>query len=120
MSEPREPGAQAYLSRTDVEIELAKLALVVMRAAPQAFGELAPARGHAEGGVFPADCASRLLARTRPEHRVFVQGRLQELARCMPGAAAGDAQEWLNVAMELSAPPADMALPQELERRTRR
>lgn len=114
MREFEEPGEQAYLSRTEVEIELARLALLVMRAAPDTFEELGhrahPARRPQDD--LPAQLASHLLARTRPEHRPFVEARLLELASCLAGMRIDDAHEWLDLTLDLTGrPPAEPRVP---------
>ena len=97
MQDPQIPARQDYLARSDVELELARIALAVMRAAPDAFEGLgAQARPpHAR----PGELAAGLLARTRPEHRPFVEARLRELARCHAGGHAAATHEWLDVAV---------------------
>lgn len=108
MREIEEPGEQAYLSRTEVEMELARLALVVMRAAPASFEDLG-ARGRPPrrcDDEIPAELASRLLRRTRPEHRPFVESRLLELARCLAGVRTGEVHELLNLGVALPERPA--------------
>lgn len=106
MREFEEPVEQAYLTRTEVEMELARLALLVMRAAPETFEDLG-ARGRAPRpeAELPAEVASRLLSRTRPEHRVFVESRLLELARCLAGVRTDGMHEWLDLTINLPGPP---------------
>lgn len=122
MRELKNPGEQAYLSRTDVEMELARLALAVMRASPHTFEELG-ARGapvHTEDEL-PAEVASRLLMRTRPEHRPFVESRLMELARCLAGVRADGVHEWLSLGIDAQGAPRTPQPAQQVpERRTRR
>lgn len=105
MREFEEPGEQAYLSRSEVELELARLALAVMRAAPDTFEDLGgKARQARSEQDLPAELASRLLSRTRPEHRPFVESRLLELARCLAGVRSDAVHEWLNLTLDVRAP----------------
>ena len=90
MKNAEEPGESVYLSRCELELDLARLALAVMRGAPDAAGT----RGMGIPGADPMDdspgeIAERLLRRTPPEHRPFVEARLQELGRCMTGLRKG-------------------------------
>lgn len=105
MREFEEPGEQAYLSRSEVEMELARLALAVMRAAPDTFEDLgANSRQTRSEEDLPAELASRLLSRTRPEHRPFVESRLLELARCLAGIRTDAIHEWLNLRIDVPEP----------------
>lgn len=99
------PADPAFLTRSDLELQLARLALVVMRAAPGAFAEFGGAAPKADPmDESAADLAAHLLRSARPEHRPFVESRLLELSRCMSGLRHQDSgHDWLNVT--LSAPP---------------
>jgi hypothetical protein len=105
MHEYEEPGRQAYLSRGDVELELARIALVVMRVSPQGFSELGSMASDADGDSLPSMC-TRLLRRTAPEHRPFVEDRLLELARSLAGGRVDAGREWLDVTFDLGPAPA--------------
>lgn len=100
------PGDSAFLSRSDLELQLARLALVVMRAAPDAFTEFGGSAPKADPmDESPADLAAHLLRSARPEHRPFVESRLLELSRCMSGMRGPTSgHDWLNVT--LSGPAA--------------
>lgn len=103
MHEYEEPGRQAYLSRGDVELELARIALTVMRASPHAFSDVA-LRAEADDESLPSMC-TRLLLRTAPEHRPFVEDRLLELARSLAGGRVDAGHDWLDVTIDLGAVP---------------
>lgn len=100
-----EPAELACFSRTELELHLARLALAVMRAAPDAF-EPPCALPHETGRESPAMLAEQLLRRTLPEHRAFAEARLLELARCLAGATSSDAHELLSLTTRLPAPQA--------------
>jgi hypothetical protein len=109
MQDSEAPGQQAYLSRSELELHLARLALVVMRAAPDVFADLGgPAPKADPLDASPGDVAADLLRRASPEHRPFVEARLMELARCLAGTrAAWVTHDWLDVT--LAAPSAGAA-----------
>lgn len=93
----REPGRQVFLSRSDVELELARIALAVMRAAPGSYGDLTGSVGLEGDDALPALCTS-LLMRTAPEHRPFVEDRLLELARSLAGGRIDAGLSWMLAA----------------------
>lgn len=98
MREFEEPAGQAYLTRSEVELELARIALTVMRVTPDAFAEVG--RGGAEAGEEAlASRCTRLLARAAPEHRPFVEDRLLQLARSLAGGRSDAGFEWLDVGL---------------------
>ena len=101
MHEYEETGRQPYLSRGDVELELARIALVVMRASPHDFTDvtLVP---EAQDASLPTLC-TRLLLRTSPEHRPFVEDRLLEMARSLAGGRVDAGHEWLDVTIDLGS-----------------
>ena len=103
MQEPHPPVGQPWLSRTEVELELARIALKVMRAAPDAFNDTLAAQA---GDSHPtlAELCDALLARTSPDHRAFVEGRLRELARCLAGSGGEAAHAGLQVHWSGPAP----------------
>lgn len=105
------PGEQAYFTRTELELHLARLALAVMRSAPETFDSIGPAT--ADGcEESPVRLAEQLLRRAQPEHRPFAEARLLELARCLAGFADGDVHDLLSVTASLPARPApDAATP---------
>lgn len=117
MHEPPIPARQDFLSRSEVELELARIALAVMRAAPVAFDGLVspPEPCHAR----PDELAASLLARTRPEHRTFVEARLRELARCHAGGRADTTHEWLDVSLEAAGQGGGSSPPPGRPQRTR-
>lgn len=95
------PGDPAFLTRSDLELQLARLALVVMRAAPGAFADFGAGAPKADPlDESPAELAAHLLRSARPEHRPFVESRLLELSRCMSGPS-GDHD---SLSVTLSAP----------------
>lgn len=66
MHESESAAGQAWLTRSEVELELARIALKVMRAAPAAFPDTANASlTGAAGAALPELCAA-LLGRTSP------------------------------------------------------
>lgn len=99
------PGDSAFLSRSDLELQLARLALVVMRAAPDAFADFGGVAPKADPlDESPADIAAHLLRSARPEHRPFLESRLVELSRCMSGMrGASSAHDWFNVTLPVPA-----------------
>ena len=72
-------------TRSELELELGRLALAIMRAAPRAFELQAPELAGPMTAERYAAAADALLARTREEHRGFVVGRLRELADSSAG-----------------------------------
>lgn len=111
MHEPHPPAGQPWLTRSEVELELARIALKVMRAAPDAFNDTLAAHPADTGATLGELCTS-LLERTSPEHRAFVEGRLRELARCLAGsggeaAHAGLQARWTGPAPSAHAPRPD-------------
>lgn len=115
MHEPQYPAGTSWLSRSEVELELARIALKVMRAAPEAFNDTPAAQGADTAATLPELCTS-LLERTSPEHRAFVEGRLRELARCLAGGGeaphAGLQMSWTG-----PAPPGRASPPEGVDRR---
>lgn len=109
MHEYEEPGTQAYLSRSEVELELARIALVVMRASPQTYAEVGLGRHDAGSGDLGTLC-SGLLMRTAPEHRPFVEHRLLELARSLASGRADAGHDWLQLTIDLPPPGAGAPL----------
>lgn len=103
MYEHEEPARQAYLSRSEVEMELARIALVVMRTTPASFAEIGLGRVPDDGEGLSERC-TRLLLGTAPEHRPFVEDRLLELARSLAGGRADAGHEWFNVTLECPTP----------------
>lgn len=103
MHEHEESGRPAYLSRGDVELELARIALVVMRSSPQGFADVARVSA-AHDASLQAMC-TRLLLRTSPDHRPFVEDRLLELARSLAGGRPDAGHEWLDVTIDLGHAP---------------
>jgi hypothetical protein len=101
MHENQEPGRQAFLTRGEVELELARIALVVMRSPPQSY-DVVGAAGIEDRDSLPMLC-TRLLTSTAPEHRPFVEDRLLELARSLAGGRIDAGYEWLNVTVDLGA-----------------
>lgn len=72
-------------SRSELELELGRLALAIMRSAPRAFELQAPEIAGPITAEHFAAIADQLLARTRDEHRGLVIGRLRELADSSAG-----------------------------------
>lgn len=101
------PGEPAFLTRSELELQLARLALVVMRAAPGAFAEFGGTAPKADPlDESPAELAAHLLRSARPEHRPFVESRLLELSRCMSGLRSPtDGHDWLSVTLSAPARP---------------
>lgn len=101
MQDFEDPGQQGYFSRSELELHLARLALVVMRAAPEAFEDVGgPAPKADPLDDSPGEIATHLLRRASPEHRPFVEARLLELSRCLAGTRAPvGTHEWLSVTM---------------------
>ena len=93
------PPSSSYLTRAELELELARMALAVMRAAPHAFGPYGvcssggPALQPSAAGF--AQSAALLLSRTRTRHRDFVAARLRELARSSAGLNFEGFDAWL-------------------------
>lgn len=107
MQDFESPGDQAFLTRSELELQLARLALVVMRAAPGAFSEFGGTAPKADPlDEAPAELAAHLLRSARPEHRPFVESRLLELSRCMSGVRGASAgHDWLSVTLSAPARP---------------
>ncbi|MFZ5655873.1 MAG: hypothetical protein ACOY37_02210 [Pseudomonadota bacterium] len=103
MHESESAAGQPWLTRSEVELELARIALKVMRAAPDAFSDTGTAWTYDDAhAALPGLCAA-LLGRTSPEHRPFVERRLEELARCLDASGAGTSHAWLNLTFETPA-----------------
>lgn len=79
------PAPSNAFSRSELEIELGKLALAIMRTAPDAFDLQPGAPAARVTHERFQQAAGALLARTRPEHRGFVIGRLRDLADSSAG-----------------------------------
>lgn len=100
MANSTNPARITYYTRGDLELELAQLALALMRAAPEAFAPLGMC-GIASPASPPSvaafqKAAARLLERTRAHHRTFVSARLRELARSCAGLNFDGFSEWLS------------------------
>ncbi|WP_460834615.1 hypothetical protein [Lysobacter humi (ex Lee et al. 2017)] len=78
-------SAPPLYSRSELELELGRLALAIMRAAPDAFELEAPELAGPMTAERFAKVADELLTRTRDEHRGFVIARLRELADSSAG-----------------------------------
>lgn len=103
MHESESAAGQAWLTRSEVELELARIALKVMRAAPAAFPDTANASLTGDAGAALPELCAALLGRTSPEHRPFVERRLQELARCLEASGASAGHSWLNITCDAPA-----------------
>lgn len=93
------PGSTVCFSRSELEIELARMALWLMRAAPHAFALYGVCNSPAPSSrpsvaAFQA-AATQLLARTSDRDRRFVSTRLRELARSCAGLHFEGFDEWL-------------------------
>ena len=99
MASTHPADTSALLTRSELEFELARMALALMRAAPHAFATYgvcspdAPASQPSPNDF--AQAAARLLSRTRRRHREFVSARLRELARSCAGLYFDGFDAWL-------------------------
>lgn len=111
MQEPAKHADDPYLSRSELELHLARLALVVMRASPDAFESLGIAPRADPLDEPPAEVAAYLLRCARPEHRPFVEARLVELSRSMAGTRGTTGHhDWLSASLRAPAMPAPPAI----------
>lgn len=99
-----ESAEPAYFSRMELELHLARLALAVIRSAPEAFDGLRASES-ATSEDSPAELAEQLLRRAHPDHRAFAEARLGELARCLAGAPGGDVHGLLAVSISTHVKP---------------
>ncbi|TBR08708.1 MAG: hypothetical protein EPO46_09885 [Lysobacter sp.] len=97
MADGKEPAADRCLSRSELEMELARITLVLMRSAPHAFGALGcdESSPHRLTVEWFRDSADRLLARARPAHRAFLASRLQEIANSSAGLCFQGFDQWI-------------------------